>query len=531
VPLGADDPQASARDDLLVLRLALGGRTGQRLLEGRGPLLRRRLPRLHPAQDQLLLREELRVSAEQDVGAASRHVRGDRHRAQPPRLGDDLRLHLVVLRVQDDVLDPLALQESRHRFGLLDRHGSDEARLAALLRFDDVLDDPVPLLLLGAEHGVLLVLADHVAVRRNDHDLEVVDLVELDGLRVRGARHPGELPVHPEVVLEGDRRERLVLPLDLDAFLRLDRLVEAVAPAPSRHQAPRELVDDDDLAVLDHVVDVALEEHVRLERLVDVVKRLHVGRVVEVVDPEQVLGVLDPAVGQRDRARLLVDDVVPFRVVLVVLPALDHRPLDELRDDLVDAEVEVGRLVRRAGDDQRGPRLVDEDRVDLVDDREVVPALDHRVERELHVVAEEVEAELVVRPVGDVGAVSRLPLRVRKVVLDAADRHAQEAVDAAHPFRVAPRQVVVDGDDVDPLAGEGVQIRRQGRHERLALPRPHLGDLAGVEDEPADQLDVEVPHPEHPASGLPDDRERLREEIVEGGARVELASELDPLSA
>ena len=33
-------------------------------------------------------------------------------------------------------------------------------------------------------------------------------------------------------------------------------------------------------------------------------------------------------------------------------------------------------LVGRAGDDQRGAGLVDEDRVDLVDDREVVAALD-----------------------------------------------------------------------------------------------------------------------------------------------------------
>ena len=59
----------------------------------------------------------------------------------------------------------------------------------------------------------------------------------------------------------------------LTPFLGLDRLVQAVAPAPARHQPPGELVDDHDLAVLDHVVDVALEEGVGPERLVDVVEQ------------------------------------------------------------------------------------------------------------------------------------------------------------------------------------------------------------------------------------------------------------------
>jgi hypothetical protein len=59
----------------------------------------------------------------------------------------------------------------------------------------------------------------------------------------------------------------------------------------------------------------------------------------------------------------------------------------------------------RAGDDQRRARLVDQDRVDLVDDRVVEAALDALLGAEGHVVAQVVEAELVVGPVGDVGGV------------------------------------------------------------------------------------------------------------------------------
>jgi len=70
---------------------------------------------------------------------------------------------------------------------------------------------------------------------------------------------------------------------------------------------------------------------------------------------------------------------------------------------------------------------------------------------ELHVVSEVVEAELVVRAVGDVGPIGDLALGVPEGVLDRPDREAKEAVDGPHPLCVALGQVVVDRDDVDAL--------------------------------------------------------------------------------
>ena len=64
--------------------------------------------------------------------------------------------------------------------------------------------------------------------------------------------------------------------------------------------------------------------------------------------------------------------------------------------------------------------------VDLVDDREVVSALDHLGELVLHVVAQIVEAELVVGAVGDVGGVGVGALAVVEAVHDDADGQAEE---------------------------------------------------------------------------------------------------------
>ena len=109
----------------------------------------------------------------------------------------------------------------------------------------------------------------------------------------------------------------------------------------------------------------------------------------------------------------------------------------------------------------------------------VVAALDLVLERGGHVVAEVVEAELVVGAVGDVGGVRRA-LRVEVVDLgqDHADLEPEEAGSSrAHPLGVALGEIVVDGDEVHAVAGERVEVRaaawRRGScPRRSSSPRP-----------------------------------------------------------
>ena len=100
-------------------------------------------------------------------------------------------------------------------------------------------------------------------MRRDDDHLEAVDLLKLVSLGIRRSRHARQVVVQTEIILERNGRDRLVLVLDGHAFLRLDRLVQAVGPAAARHRAPGELVDDDDLAVLDDIVDITLVDRMR----------------------------------------------------------------------------------------------------------------------------------------------------------------------------------------------------------------------------------------------------------------------------
>ena len=112
-------------------------------------------------------------------------------------------------------------------------------------------------------------------------------------------------------------------------------------------------------------------------------------------------------------------------------------------------------------------------------------------------------------------------LRRGDVMYHQADGQPQKAVYLAHPFAVAAGQVVVDGDDVDALAGQRVQIGGQGGHQGLAFAGLHLGDAALVQDDAADELHPVGPHAQHAPGGLPGGGEGLGQDVVQRLAVLE----------
>ena len=349
------------------------------------------------------------------------------------------------------MLHALAREQLRQVLGRLDGDRADEHRLALLGALLDVARRRranFPSFVLKTKSCLSSRATGDV--RRDLDDVEVVDLDELLLLGLRRAGHAGELLVQAEVVLERDRRHRQVLFLDADALLRLDRLVQALAPAAALHDAAGELVDDLHLVVLDDVVDVALEERLRLQRLDEVVDELRVLRRVEVLDPQRALDLRDALLGDGDGLVLLVVLVVDADLLGVPLRVARARAVaGELARDAREVVVDLRRRLRLAGDDERRARLVDEDRVDLVHDRVRMAALHDALERDRHVVAQVVEAELGVRPVGDVGAVGLAPRLERHHVLDVrrcASRARSKT--GSRPLLVALGEVVVRRHEV-----------------------------------------------------------------------------------
>ena len=588
VALGADDVEPAHLRDLaalflhLLLALDFVNRRGPDIV---GNLETGRVERAAVCVLGLLQAspgEGLRVAAENDVRAAASHVRADGHGAEPTGLRHDLGFarNVLRLRVQEFVLDAAAAQHARELLALGHVRGADEDGPAALVRLLDLADHRVPLLAIGAVDEVPLVHAPHGHVRRNGHDVELVDLPELGGFGHRGSGHAAELPVQAEVVLQRDGGEGLRLLLDLDAFLLVlgfDGLVKPVGPLAAEHGAAGELVDDDDAELVllarvfrDHVVAVEVVQVVRLQRVVDEVRPLHVPGCVEALDPGQKFRLAHASIRQVAGAFLLLDlevDALGRRVRRIDLTGIGRRergqagPFRSAEDhDAGIAEVGAGlafhlgeglrNLIRlgeaagirerRTADDQRRSRFVDQDVVDFVDDRVVQrDALHLAVVRvvaavvvagDLHVVAEVVEAELAVGAIGDVALVGGSPGLGLHIALDVRGVHAQRVVNGEHPLAVAAREVVVHRDHVNALLRERVQVRGERGDEGFAFARHHFGNgteagLVAVEDGPADDLDVVVAHALVAAGGLAAGGERLDEQVVERFAGLQPIAE------
>ncbi len=75
------------------------------------------------------------------------------------------------------------------------------------------------------------------------------------------------------------------------------------------------------------------------------------------------------------------------------------------------------------------------------------------------------------------------------------------------------------------LAGQGVEVDRQGGGQRLALAGAHLGDLAVVQRDPAHQLDVEVAHLHDALARLADHGKGLGQQRVERFTRRQALAE------
>ena len=312
----------------------------------------------------------LDAAAKHDVGTTTGHIGGDGDHARTTSLGHDFGFTGMLLGVEHLMRQLFLVEQTRQQFGGFDRGRADQHRLAALGAVLDIGNDRRMLLVGGLEDEVVHVLAHHRAVCRDDDCFQTVDLLEFVGFGIGRAGHAGQAVVHAEVVLEGDRGQRLVLGLNLHPFLGLDGLMQTIGPTATSHQAAGEFVDDDHFAILHDVLLVLVEQRQRAQCSVEVVHQRDVGGFVEAAAvrqqamfAQQLFGVLVTGLGEVNLMALFIDPVVAFGIFFGSTHQLGH--------DVLHADVEIGVIVGLTGNDQRRPRFIDEDGVHFIDDGEV----------------------------------------------------------------------------------------------------------------------------------------------------------------
>src|ERR1700730_2328762 len=156
----------------------------------------------------------------------------------------------------------------------------------------------------------------------------------------------------------------------------------------------------------------------------------------------------------------------------------------------------------------------------------MMAALNHLGKLVFHVVAEIVKAELIVGAIGDVGGIGAAAFVVIEAMHDDPGRKAEEMINAAHPFGVAAGEIIVDGDDMDALAGERVEIAGKRRDKGLAFAGAHLSDRPLMQHHAADKLDIEMALAEDAARRLAPRGKRRNQDVVKRLALDKSGSEL-----
>ncbi len=173
----------------------------------------------------MVARHLLGVAAKQNIGSAAGHVGRHGDCAFASRLRDDTRFAFVLLGVQHLMRDSALFQQFRDGLGFFDGNCAHKHRLAALVVLANAVRKRVVFLQNAVDHGFKLFFfravnnvgsfdANQLAIRRNDGDVQIINLAELRGFRFRRAGHARKFFVHAEIILEGNRREGLIFAFD-----------------------------------------------------------------------------------------------------------------------------------------------------------------------------------------------------------------------------------------------------------------------------------------------------------------------------
>ena len=149
-----------------------------------------------------------------------------------------------------------------------------------------------------------------------------------------------------------------------------------------------------------------------------------------------------PIFGQLNRSLFLID----YKVTVFGFFTAARR---ELGDELIDLAIKLGAIFSCAGDDQRRTGFINENRVHFINNGKGQLPL-HLVRlAEGHIVAKVIKAELIVCAIDDIRRVSGTLFFLRLACLNHTDLKAKEIVKLAHPCRIARREVIVNGNQVN----------------------------------------------------------------------------------
>ena len=132
--------------------------------------------------------------------------------------------------------------------------------------------------------------------------MQIVGIHQFGSFSLGRSGHAREFVVHAEIVLQCDRRKRLVLFFDLDALFGFNRLVDTFTPATTFQNTTCKFVDDFYFATLNDVVLVAAVQLFGLESHLQLMDKISLHFVVQVFETQLGFDSFNTSLGRHDNA-------------------------------------------------------------------------------------------------------------------------------------------------------------------------------------------------------------------------------------
>ena len=206
-----------------------------------------------------------RITAQDNVYSPAGHVGRHRHRSRTSCLSDNCSFAFMVFGIQDLMANPRTMKQLRKYFVLLDRNRTDKYRLTGLLPFLNIFHYRVILRLNVFINYIRHILSYHRFIGWNAHHFQVIYFMKLFRRGLGCTRHPRQLFIKPEIILNRNLGKSSRLLLNRHSLFCLNRLVQTGRIPPAKHQSAGKLINNHYLPLPHYIIFVARKQSPRFQ--------------------------------------------------------------------------------------------------------------------------------------------------------------------------------------------------------------------------------------------------------------------------
>ena len=403
----------------------------------------------------------------------------------------------------------------------MNRRSTNQDRLTTAISLMHSGNHSRPLCRLRQIHSVLFIHTLDWFVRRNPNDRQSVDRFEFLRRCNGSTCHTSFLLILIEEILERDRRHRLCLTLNINMFLGLQSLMQAIRKTPAFHDTACKTVHQHHGAVFDHVIPVTLIQRMCLQSHLHMMAEHQMLRIGIILQIQNLLNLSDTPVRQVHAAVFFIDHIIAGLLSSIAGQRIQLADLTrtcaalQLLHQVITLPVKLQSRAFHAGDNQRRPGLVDQYRIDFVHDRIKKTPLHAALLIHRHVITQIVEPQFIVRHIRDIAGICLLTAQQVHSLQNHAHRYTEKPVDPSDIHRITVGQIIIDGHNMHATARQTHQIRRKSCHKGLTLASLHLSNMPLIKGNTAQNLNVIRIQSDRAISCFPDRCKRLRQQLIQ----------------